>query len=270
MILFPRMNIGGLEVALNGWLESEIKRGIPAGALFGVMDAAAAAAVSEKTIVLDEGTPVSQQAWKPSCVGNGMADTVEILRYLATGIPPVQMSRQFPWYNARLAVGKQNELTGAYVDVALDQLALLGICSERLHDYDRDPCEQPDPIAYAEASANKISGWVRVYSDRLNAMDKSLSIKHPVIIAGPVREDFSAPSAGYKPNPDSIVRGGHLMVVTGRRVIDSRRQYRIRNSWGDGWADGGHLWADEDFIMEMNDIVIASTVPELKFYKEKS
>ena len=55
--------------------------------------------------------------------------------------------------------------------------------------------------------------------------------------------------------------GGHCMVLTGYQTVKVRTQFRIRNSWGLGWADNGSCWCDQDALAGFWDVWIVKTAP---------
>lgn len=43
--------------------------------------------------------------------------------------------------------------------------------------------------------------------------------------------------------------GAHMLFVCGYRFDLGRRQYRVQNSWGASWRDGGRAWLDESLVI---------------------
>lgn len=46
--------------------------------------------------------------------------------------------------------------------------------------------------------------------------------------------------------PKGVPAGGHEMVIVG--YDDARQCYRVRNSWGTSWGDGGYAWIPYAYI----------------------
>lgn len=46
------------------------------------------------------------------------------------------------------------------------------------------------------------------------------------------------------------VRGLHAVVAVGIGMACATHCFLIRNSWGITWADAGHAWVDDDFMVE--------------------
>jgi hypothetical protein len=43
---------------------------------------------------------------------------------------------------------------------------------------------------------------------------------------------------------------GHAVALVGYRTMPDGRQFRMHNSWGDDWADGGYAWISERMVRE--------------------
>ena len=62
--------------------------------------------------------------------------------------------------------------------------------------------------------------------------------------------------AFYSPTPSLVisstgpVRGLHAVVAVGIGMTYTTRCFLIRNSWGTTWADAGHAWLDDAFIVQ--------------------
>lgn len=74
---------------------------------------------------------------------------------------------------------------------------------------------------------------------------------------------ISTTDAFYSPAPPWIissvgpVRGLHAVVVVGIGTTYTPRRFLIRNSWGTAWADAGHAWLDEGFIVRhLRDVLV--------------
>jgi hypothetical protein len=72
-------------------------------------------------------------------------------------------------------------------------------------------------------------------------------------VAFSVRLDSDDPNPGNdvweiadKPRPDPKTWAGHAMLMVG--YDDGKKAFRVKNSWGTGWADGGYVWFSYDFV----------------------
>ncbi|MER3553743.1 MAG: peptidase C1, partial [Meiothermus sp.] len=49
-----------------------------------------------------------------------------------------------------------------------------------------------------------------------------------------------------KPRADPKTWGGHAMLMVG--YDDGKKAFRVKNSWGTGWGEGGYVWFSYDFV----------------------
>ena len=74
---------------------------------------------------------------------------------------------------------------------------------------------------------------------------------------------ISTPDAFYEPAPPWIisstgpVRGLHAVVAVGFGTTFTMRHFLVRNSWGTAWADEGHAWLDDVFLIaHLRDVLV--------------
>lgn len=110
------------------------------------------------------------------------------------------------------------------------------------------------------------SGISRASLDRMRQL---LAEGHPIVIGMMVGRNFNRVSS------DQIITrsvygatgameesaGGHAMVLTG--YDDGRHAFRVLNSWGRTWADGGYSWVDYNVVLTdtMDAIVLTTDRP---------
>ncbi len=56
---------------------------------------------------------------------------------------------------------------------------------------------------------------------------------------------YSNLKGGVFPDYEPDRNSGHAVVIVGFRTVGSSRQFLIKNSWGDDWAQGGYAWMPE-------------------------
>lgn len=155
-------------------------------------------------------------------------------------------------YNQAKAPG--GNLVGTYIPDALNLLVDQGVSSLALMPYDsRDYLTQPNAAARAEAANYKIAVWGRVDNSGPRAefeqeMKRHLAAGRPIVIGVPVYPEFHLLNESNPVYDDSsgMREGGHAIVVVG--YDDSKRAFRILNSWGDDWGIDGYGWIHYDFI----------------------
>jgi hypothetical protein len=83
----------------------------------------------------------------------------------------------------------------------------------------------------------------------------SLEAKRPVWFGTLVGQAFQALVAGdiAQPcDPSDPTAGGHAMGYLAYKTVSvngtKKRQYKVLNSWGADWCEGGYVWASEEFV----------------------
>ncbi len=172
-------------------------------------------------------------------------------------------------YNAHLTTGKAYSDTGnlspkfTYNQIAkgdcgctsvLDNLYLLqtqGACSLAAMPYNPQEClKQPDSLQGSMARSYKINGWQKVDLHNLILIKKAIVEKKPVIFAIRIDDGFQSlgPPYIWKERSGSL-GDGHAMIITG--FDDSKKAFRIMNSWSMLWGDKGFAWVDYNFFLQM-------------------
>ena len=70
-------------------------------------------------------------------------------------------------------------------------------------------------------------------------------------------------NAFYDPTPPWVIShsgpvvGFHAVVAVGIGTAYTARRFLIRNSWGTAWADAGHAWLDDAFVVKhLHDVLV--------------
>ncbi len=103
-------------------------------------------------------------------------------------------------------------------------------------------CRLPTQVERESASDFKIKGWSTINPANIDDIKGQLAYGHPVIIGADVGDSFTnlAGKSIYK--GDSSVVGQHAFTLVG--YDDAKQAFRLINSWGTLWADGGFGWID--------------------------
>jgi len=119
-----------------------------------------------------------------------------------------------------------------------------GICTWDMMPYQSGICNtMPSSSQFANASQHKSIGTTRIYStDSAGIKNAIYNLKHPIMIGMDIDNNFYNARAGYIWNTFGTSVGGHGLAVIG--WDDSKHAFKIMNSWGTGWGDGGFLWVD--------------------------
>jgi hypothetical protein len=132
---------------------------------------------------------------------------------------------------------------GSWIDDALNLIVDQGVATLAQTPYDdRDFLTQPSAAARQEASEFKGLRW-KTANGVLEIKD-ALANRLPVVVAVWVYEDMQrlrGPDSVYNTFGGAL-KGKHAVTITG---YDDQRYggaFRIINSWGQGYGDGGYFW----------------------------
>jgi len=128
--------------------------------------------------------------------------------------------------------------TGSLITRALNLLAQDGAVSLARHPYNDRVCPAPSRVSSAQF---RIAGWRAVTIGVIDDAKGALAKGHPVIIGSAITKDFTRlrGDAVWRGEGERIP-GGHAMTLVG---YDERRQaFKVINSWGTRWGDGGFGW----------------------------
>lgn len=194
--------------------------------------------------------PPGDQGRQNSCVGWATAYVVKSYQeHLEQNQPLAHPDGSPDWrrvfspafvYNL-LNNGRDGGIT--YVD-ALNLLSGQGVVPWAEMPYDMDDFRRkPGPALMQQAKAWRIDYWRQVNVLDLKEIKAHLQAGFPVMIGALIDQGFYHARKGHvwkKREGKSL--GGHALVLVG---YDDRRQaFRLINSWGPRWADGGFGWID--------------------------
>ena len=143
-------------------------------------------------------------------------------------------------------INKGND-NGAFFADAFELLRTKGIASLEKDPYDpSDYTSKPDANADNEAKNYKIAWSKKIDKTDLQGLKSYLSKGYPVIIAISFDQEFQkreGPAIITDMQVDASSMG-HAMVLVG--YDDGKKAFKIMNSWGTAWRDGGYCWMSYD------------------------
>lgn len=152
---------------------------------------------------------------------------------------------------------------GIYFADALDLLSRDGAAPLAAMPYSPgDFFTQPDMRARALAANYRIATWKQVSASELIEIKSQLNAGYPVMFGAMLDQGFEDLRGGAIWR-ERIGRetGGHAMLLIG--YDDSRHAFKLLNSWGRGWGDGGYGWIDYDhFIRVTSEAYVAKDLPQ--------
>lgn len=217
--------------------------------------------------IIESSVPVHHQGGLGSCVAHGVISGFQIVDTRPTGVsdsvmnalegrPYRAFSRLFLYWVSRRRDGMEMLDDGTYVRSAFKSLKTTGLPLEDVWPYDESLfAKQPTLEAFEAGYDRRLTGFYRITtsgSKRLDDVEWAIRADHPVVFGTKVGQAF-VEYAGENVvwHPTSRPIGGHCMCIDGVRTNDEgEREFRLRNSWGTGWGQGGFAWAAEDWIAD--------------------
>lgn len=134
---------------------------------------------------------------------------------------------------------------------ALELFKTLGVATNKTFPYSCNPSLNAN--ALLEASSFSIQDYQILFlpdesnnSFKINSVKKALAEGYPVLLCFVVPESFYQPGAVWTPadtdTGPSGQHGRHAMCIVGYDDNKAGGAFRVLNSWGKDWADGGFVW----------------------------
>lgn len=151
--------------------------------------------------------------------------------------------------------GNGGQDRGMQIATALQILKAQGCCTLAQMPVTNDYRAQPSEAAKAYAAKFVAIDTAHLASapgpQNIEPMKTFLAdTKQPFVVGIPVFSDFyrlADPSGVYNhPANDRNVEGYHAITIIG--YDESKRAFRMINSWGTDWGDNGQLWLSEEFV----------------------
>lgn len=117
-----------------------------------------------------------------------------------------------------------------------------GVATLETMPYTTDLRQQPSEEAYREATAFRARSYYRLDPDQHEAIRVNLAAGNPVLFGMNVNRQFMNYRGGTFRDRRAANLGGHAMCLVG--YDDERGAYKLINSWGPRWGEGGFAWID--------------------------
>ncbi|MGB8275952.1 MAG: C1 family peptidase [Alphaproteobacteria bacterium] len=191
--------------------------------------------------------PIRDQGQRPTCLAFAASDAHAALR--GAWVP---LSCEYVFFRAQERANRR-PTEGVTLPSILDVLRYDGQPKELGWPYltempaDLSRWQPPSGIAprFRRASETK--------HDTVDEIIEELEQARPVVVLMRLSTSFDwagragvvDPDAGEMPDPFRR----HAVVAVGHGELNGQRAVLIRNSWGDGWGDGGYAWLTERFLV---------------------
>lgn len=113
------------------------------------------------------------------------------------------------------------------------------------------------PVAAEDGKFRKIAAYARLLS--LDDIKQAIFTYGAAWLGSSWYNSWFDPIGGVLPTPDTVA-GGHAYLAIG--WSDTRKQLRIQNSWGTGWAQKGRAWLPYRYV-DFNDFDCWRTIDVL-------
>lgn len=182
------------------------------------------------------------------CVAEALAFCAELLAARA-GYRRERPDRTSLYWRIRSAIGTTGEDSGG--TIADGVAALRGGWEPEL--------AEPSPVfdaSYVRAPERLPPDAPRVVSAEPLAHDLAtvaweLECGHPVAVGLRTTAQWQTLLGGTSdrlPPPDGDVEAGHAVALVGFQRDATGLEFRVRNSWGAGWGDGGEAWLPAEWL----------------------
>jgi hypothetical protein len=153
---------------------------------------------------------------------------------------------------------------GTSIVEALTLLKSDGAPTLAAYPYSEGDCTRR-PSAGIERSGSefRISGWTAIDNKRLDDAKGQLARGNPVVFGMGVSDPFEnmAGNAVYD-DTASPRTGDHAMVLVG--YSERRQAFKVMNSWGTAWGDGGFGWVSYRAVKQLSDLMFVMDVPDVR------
>jgi C1A family cysteine protease len=197
-----------------------------------------------------------QQGSEGSCVSFSTCYAREMEQYRLTG-SKVILSEE---YLFNQTTNDHQNCSGSAIITAFDFLKVKGVCTYASMPYMwTNGCNtMPTPAQDQEALQYRITSYYQVPVSDTDAVKALLMQGKPLTSHYAVDNDFCNAGSSFVWRSLGPVVNYHSLVVVG--WDDAKRAYKVINSWGVGWGDGGFGWIAYDLMPKVSSNLIVMTL----------
>jgi C1A family cysteine protease len=187
--------------------------------------------------------PPYDQGQLGSCTANAIGGAVQF-EWRKQSLPDEVPSRLFIYYAERMVEGTVYEDSGAQLRDGIKVVEQYGAPFESAWPYDiKNFTLCPPQAVWTAGLQERAVAYARVVQT-LGQMKACLASGYPFAFGFSVYESFESQAvvaSGVVPLPASseTLLGGHAVLAVG--YDDASQRFIVRNSWGDGWGQGGYF-----------------------------
>jgi C1A family cysteine protease len=196
--------------------------------------------------------PCYDQGHLGSCTANAISGALQFLEQKEGQAQPLMPSRLFIYYNERVLEGTASADAGAQIRDRIKSVVKQGYCPEPEWPYDITKfAVKPPDTCYKDALKERVSQYLRLTQVEGDLL-ACLASGFPFVFGFSVYESFESPqvaSTGVAqlPGPGEHLIGGHAVAGVGYDL--PAKTFRVRNSWGPGWGQGGYFTLPFDYLL---------------------
>lgn len=193
-----------------------------------------------------------------SCTAHAIGGAIAYERGLPRGANGLDIdwfrpSFLFIYYCERALEGTTSQDAGAYIRDGAKVTAQQGIPPALTWPYKPELfAHRPHKRAYREALNTRVTSYMRVaqFASDLRAV---LAAGDTIVFGFSVYESFESNEVARTgivpmPKPHESMLGGHAVLLVG--YDNMTKLFKVRNSWGSDWGDGGYFWMPYDYVCD--------------------
>jgi len=215
-------------------------------------------------------SPIEDQGTLGSCTAHAGVGVIEYYERKSFG-RHMDASRLFLYKVARNLMKMKGD-TGAYLRTTMGGMVLFGVPPEEYWPYREDEKEfdqEPPAFCYAFAQNYQTVKYFRHDQPETKAEEILRKVKaylfkgHPAMFGFTVYSSIEQADKTGRipfPSPKERIEGGHAVVAIGYDdkmkiknkygKIETSGALLIRNSWGNGWGEGGYGWLPYEYVLK--------------------
>ena len=202
---------------------------------------------------LDRKIPIYDQLALGSCTSNSGCACYRYEWAQKKNNFDFEPSRLFLYWNTRYLEGTTNEDSGAYIRDVFKALNKWGLAPEEDFPYVISTfTKKPTDLAFQNGLKNLVIKYTSVLPTE-TVIKQTLLSGAAISFGFNVYQSFEVgnwdSTTGIMPIPkkgESLL-GGHAVTITGWN--DSKKCFKIQNSWGEEWGLGGYFWMPYSFLL---------------------
>jgi C1A family cysteine protease len=179
-----------------------------------------------------------------SCVAQSLAFAIEILSERQS-LPQDRPDRTALYRRVRQAIGTVGEDSGGIIADGIEALRKGWETETREPSDVFDATYTMPPLPLSETAPRLINAEPVAHD--LTTVVWEILCGHPVVVGIRITNQWNRPEEVI-PAPEGDVRGGHAVCLVGYQRDDNGLQFRVRNSWGPAWGNGGEVWIDSAWL----------------------